>query len=144
MITYECGNSQGSPDPCKSREQLTPCLLSSNWITFPGATLLNHPGVTGLILRKHRQLLVLKDVVVFGHVPDLNFYQLLTSLWWGTVVRQSQWEISMHSDSRFSKGTKIKPSILCLFIMSNTQHARTPALSAHQNQIKSNNSPQPH
>lgn len=88
LLIRSCEDSQGSPDSSKSREYLIPCLPPSNWITFPGATLLNHPVVRWLLLRKHRQLLVSKDVVVFGYVPDLNFNQLLTSLWWGTVIEQ--------------------------------------------------------
>lgn len=81
VITYESGNSQGSPDSFWSREYLIPCLPPNNWITFPGATLFNHLVVRWLLLRKHRQLLVPKDVVVFGHDPDGNRNQLFTSLW---------------------------------------------------------------
>lgn len=67
---------------------LTPCLPPSNWTAFPGATSFNHPVVSWLLLKKHRQLLVPKDVVVFGHDPDGNRNQLLTPLWWGTVTEQ--------------------------------------------------------
>lgn len=88
VIAYESGNSQGSPDSFWSREYLIPCLPPNNWITFPGATSFNHLVVRWLLLRKHRQLLVPKDVVVFGHDPDGNRNQLFTSLWWGTVIEQ--------------------------------------------------------
>lgn len=87
VIAYESGDSQGS-DSFRSREYLIPCLPPNNWITFPGATSFNHLVVRWLLLRKHRQLLVPKDVVVFGHDPDGNRNQLLTSLWWGTVIEQ--------------------------------------------------------
>lgn len=54
VISFEGGDSQGSPDSFQSTEYLTPCLPPNNWIAFPGATLFNHPVVRWLLLRKHR------------------------------------------------------------------------------------------
>ena len=106
VIAFEGGDSQGSPDSLQSTEYLTPCLPPNNWITFPGATLFNHPVVRWLLLRKHRQLLVPKDVVVVGHDPDGNRNQLLTSLWWGTVIEQKSMGGQHALRLQILKGTK--------------------------------------
>ena len=133
VISSECGNSQVSPDSSKYREYLIACLPPSNWITFPGATLLNHRVIRWLLIRKHKQLLVSKDAVVFGHTPDLTFSNNSRLSEGAQQQNRHQWEIGMHSDSGFGKGTKTKPSTLCHFSLSNNQYARNQALTAQQN-----------